>query len=535
MTKHLSPLRTLPQWLRTNSLQLGVVFSIIVALAIPGTIGFMIESRQAEAHAKTEMEKDLQRATEVLATSLAAPLWELSASGAEAIVRAMIVDERFVSIVVTEASSKYNFVELRRVAGDTPSVISRKEDIRRGGQAIGSVEVKMTIEPYLKATQLRLQKSLLQMLAVLFSALFFIILLLRRQLLAPIKQLTAEAHRVADEKLAAPISFRGNNELGQVAHAMEYMRRRLLETFGDLQDKNRQLHEHAATLETRVRDRTSELSIANNELQQTLSSLTQTQASLIEAEKLASLGRLVAGVAHELNTPIGNALTATTDDDETETHLVSSIASGSLRRSHLESYIGRVQEERLIVSRNLHRAAQIIHDFKQLALDQTTDIRRRFDIATLIEEVLTSIKPSFKHTPHSIETALEHGIMMDSFPGPLGQVITNLALNSLVHAFPTQPAGIVQITCEAYGPDKVRLHCKDNGCGMSSSIVHKIFDPFFTTRMGQGGSGLGLHITHNIVTGLCGGYIEVFSTPGSGTTFTITLPRSAPESKTDAE
>ena len=204
---------------------------------------------------------------------------------------------------------------------------------------------------------------------------------------------------MADEKLAAPINFHAENELGSVANAMEYMRRRLLETFGDLQSKNQQLSDHATTLDPGSVSAHPSCGVANDELQQTLDSLTQTQANLVEAEKLASLGRLVAGVAHELNTPIGNALTVLSEGDELEEEIVGTIASGNLRRSQLEAFISHVREERSIVGRNLGRAAQIIQDFKQVAIDQTTDMRRQFHLGTVIDEVLTSIKPSFKHTP----------------------------------------------------------------------------------------------------------------------------------------
>ncbi|MDQ5878016.1 MAG: two-component system, NtrC family, sensor kinase, partial [Pseudomonadota bacterium] len=447
-----------------------------------------------------------------------------------AIVRAMILDERFVAITVTESATNRSFVELRRAAGEPMGEVSRQKDILRDGQKIGTVEVVVTLESYLGASRSRLQNSLLQLSTILLVALIAILFVLRRQLLAPIKQLTAEAHRMADENLAAPIDFHGDNELGRVAAAMEYMRRRLLETFGDLHQKNQELIEHAASLESRVRERTAELSITNDELQQTLNSLTQTQASLVEAEKLASLGRLVAGVAHELNTPIGNALTAICDGDELEEQIIVSIASGNIRRSQLETYIGHIREERAVVTRNLSRAAQIIQDFKQLAIDQTTDMRRTFDLATVIDEVLTSIKPSFKHTPYRIETELERNISMNGFPGPLGQVITNLALNTLLHAFPGRTEGSVRLSCQRSGQDRASIICCDDGCGMDNATMHKIFDPFFTTKMGQGGSGLGLHIVHNIVTGLYYGNIEVSSHPERGTTFIIMLPLTDPES-----
>ena len=525
-----SPIRgRLVNWFRTRTLQLAVLASVVLALLVPGTIGLLIEREVTERQARADMQQDLRHTADVLAASLSSPLWEFSVPGAEAIVRATIVDERFVSISVTEAATGRTFVEQRRVAGTTGGTRSHQRSIVREDQIIGAVEVVMTIDPYLAAARARLQRSVLQLSAILLAALGAIVFVLRRKLLAPIRQLTAQAHRLADEQLSAPVVSVGDNELGRVAQAMEYMRRRLLDTFGELQEKNQLLSEQAVTLESRVQLRTTELSAANTELRQTLDSLRSAQTSLVEAEKLASLGRLVAGVAHELNTPIGNAVTAISTMEELDQDLAAMLQSGPVRRSTLEGLVGRLHLGHEITTRNLNRAAEIIHSFKRVAIDQTTDMRRVFDLKTMIEEVLTSIQPSFKHTPFRIETKLEAGIRMDSFPGPLGQVITNLALNAVIHAFPDREDGLVEIEAQRHGETKACIICRDNGSGMDEATLRKVFDPFFTTKMGQGGTGLGLHIVHTIVTGLLGGNIEVTSRPGQGSEFVIVVPLHAVE------
>jgi len=503
---------------RFSTLQLAVMLSIFLALAVPSLVGFVIERKQGEKRAANELEQDLARASNVLALSLAAPLWELSTPATEAIVRAMIQDERFVSIVVTETGNERPFVEVHRVAGAIEGVLARETPIIRDGHEIGRIKVEMTLDPYLDVTRERSSRNLLLLGAILVAAWLAILFVLKRKLIDPIETLTVEARRLADENLSAPIAVDESTELGRVGAAMEYMRRRLLETFGELQEMNRELAEHAVKLETRVEERTAEL-------QNTLDSLRSTQTSLVEAEKLASLGRLVAGVAHELNTPIGNAVTIVTAMDDLDSELESMLESGSVRRSRLSEIVQRTREGHGIAFRNLQRAAEIIQNFKQLAVDQTTDMRRHFDLAHVIEEVLTSIQPSFKHTPYRIEPQLQSGIAMDSYPGPLGQVLTNIALNALIHAFTGRPNGTIRIACMAEGEDMARIVCRDDGTGMDPETLHKIFDPFFTTKMGQGGTGLGLHISHTIVTGLLGGTIEVSSVPGEGTTFTLTLPR----------
>lgn len=511
------------------SLQLAVLLSVLLALLIPAVAAFVLESREAETQAKQALKNDLERTAEVLAASLATPLWEFSTPSAESIVGAMIKNERFVSIIVTEAVNHTPFVELYRQSGNTDTNLSLSKEIIRDGVEIGHVHVTMTLTPYIATSRTQLERNFIVLLIVLLIALSCITFILRRRLLHPIGKLTDAALALSGENLSTPIQSERDDEIGSVAVAMETMRRRLLETFGELQNKNEQLSQHAHLLESRVAARTSELQTANQELSATLNSLKSAQEQLIESEKLASLGRLVAGVAHELNTPLGNALTVVTSMDTLQIRLEEMVETGSLRRSELSTIIGQSREGQAIVGRNIARAAEIIQNFKRLAIDQTTDMRRNFDLAEVIQDVMISISPSFKATPVTLQKALEPNIPMNSFPGPLGQVITNIALNALVHAFPDDATGQVTLRCYAPNDQQAIIECSDTGCGMSENTLKHIFDPFFTTRFGQGGSGLGMHIVHSIITGVLGGSIDIDSTPAKGSTFRITLPRISPE------
>ncbi len=518
--------------LRPITLQLAVLLSVFLALAIPAMIAFVMESRYAEQHARQTLKNDLERATEVLAASLSTPLWEFSTPSAEAIVGAMIKDEHFVSIIVTEAVNNTPFVELYRqsVSADTTSSLSK--DIMRDGMTIGQAHVTMTLTPYLDRSRTQLQRNFISLLIILLIALTCITIILRRRLLRPIEKLTNAALALSSKNLNTPIQAERDDEIGSVAVAMETMRRRLLETFDELQNKNEQLSQHASLLESRVAERTTELQTANKELSTTLNSLESAQEHLIESEKLASLGRLVAGVAHELNTPLGNALTVVTSLDALQIRFEEMVESGALRRSELSSIVTQAREGQAIVGRNIARAAEIIQNFKRLAIDQTTDMRREFELAEVINDVMTSISPSFKTTPVTLIQEPGHNIPMNSFPGPLGQVITNIALNALLHAFPDNASGTVTLRCYARNSQQAVIECSDNGCGMTNDTLKHIFDPFFTTRFGQGGSGLGMHIVHSIITGILGGSIEIDSTLGKGSTFRITLPLISPEKST---
>jgi signal transduction histidine kinase len=269
---------------------------------------------------------------------------------------------------------------------------------------------------------------------------------------------------------------------------------------------------------------------AQRDLQQTFETLKRAKEELVQNEKLAALGALVAGVAHELNTPIGNSLmVASTFQDQTS-EIRQYLAQGSaLRRSVLDQYLNNAGIAVDILVRNLHRAADMVTNFKQVAVDQTSAQRRTFLLAEVVAGNLLTMTPMIKRTGCTVTQDIPPALMMDSYPGPLGQVLTNLVSNALVHGFEGRSCGSVQINSSNEEDGWVVLTVRDDGNGISEDNLQRIYDPFFTTKLGVGGSGLGLHIVHNIVTDVLGGRIAVHSALGIGTTFTLTLPLVAPE------
>jgi two-component system NtrC family sensor kinase len=246
---------------------------------------------------------------------------------------------------------------------------------------------------------------------------------------------------------------------------------------------------------------------------------------MIESEKLASLGRVVAGVAHELNTPIGNALLGVTTLESDLEALQIELASGAMRRSSLGSFVTRAQEGLNLSHNNLQRAAHLIADFKQVAVDQTSDQRRRFDLAEVSAEILNMLQPTLRKTACVVERDLPAGLVCDSFPGGYGQVLTNLVLNAMNHAFEPGAPGHIRVQIGAVGDDQVEMVVSDDGMGMDENVRSRIFDPFFTTKMGRGGTGLGMNIVHGIVTRVLKGQVTVTSAPGQGTQIRVVLPR----------
>ncbi|PWC33893.1 ATP-binding protein [Azospirillum sp. TSO35-2] len=273
---------------------------------------------------------------------------------------------------------------------------------------------------------------------------------------------------------------------------------------------------------------------AREEAERALADLRAAQESLIQAETMASLGQLVAGVAHEINTPIGIGLTAASHIGEQAQMLRDRFTGNTLRKSDFLEFLDGLSESSRLLMANIDRAASLVQSFKQVAVDQSSGDRRVFELGSYIRELLFSLRPRLKRTGLTVAVECDDELTMDSFPGALGQVLTNLVINAVVHAYEDggprgeTTAGTIRITAQPDGADRVRLDFIDDGAGIAPEHLSKVFDPFFTTKRGQGGSGLGLHIVFNTVTGPLGGTVTVQSWPGQGTRFTIHLPREAP-------
>jgi signal transduction histidine kinase len=256
--------------------------------------------------------------------------------------------------------------------------------------------------------------------------------------------------------------------------------------------------------------------------------LRETQISLIEAEKLAALGRLVAGVAHEVNNPIGISLTVASSLERKAASFTAEVALGELRRSRLNEFLEASRDASAQLVANLSRAAELITSFKQVAADRNYSDQPTFDLGDLTEQVVMSLRPGLRKRHLKLSVDCQPNLNMNSYPGPYGQVLTNLFLNAVAHAFPDGGPGKVDILVRESGKDDVEIIFADNGCGMSLDVRRRAFDPFFTTRRDQGGTGLGLHIVYNIVTNRLGGRLDLDSEPGKGTRIQIILPRVAP-------
>lgn len=334
-----------------------------------------------------------------------------------------------------------------------------------------------------------------------------------RSLIVPLHDLMIAMREIAagnyDHRLG---DFAGDDEIGDMAVAIEVFRENAIAK----------------------RRAEAELITAKERAETALAELRDTQRNLIDAEKLAALGGLVAGVAHEVNNPVGISLTVASSLQRRAQSLAAEIDAGQLRRSRLLDFVAGIDEAAGQLVANLQRAGELIQSFKQVAVDRSHAERRSFDLHEATEQIVASLRPGLKKLPVTFDMDIPEGIVLDSYPGPYGQVVTNLFLNATTHAFPEGAAGRMAVTARRTGADRVEIVFSDDGKGMAEDVRARAFDPFFTTRRGSGGTGLGLHIVYNLVTQRLGGRIVLSSEPGSGTRFRMTLPLVAPSEDSPA-
>ncbi|WP_245321954.1 ATP-binding protein [Bradyrhizobium sp. LTSPM299] len=270
-----------------------------------------------------------------------------------------------------------------------------------------------------------------------------------------------------------------------------------------------------------------ELRTAKEKAETALIELNTTQQNLIDAERLAALGGLVAGVAHEVNNPIGISLTVASSFARRAEMFENDLKTEPLRRSKLDEFVRTSRDASQQLVANLQRAGELIQSFKQVAVDRSHAERRPFNLGEATDQIVSSLRPVLKKAATALSVDVPEGLLIDGYPGAYGQILTNLFLNAVNHAFADGRSGTITITARARGADDVEIIFADDGAGMTPDVQRQAFDPFFTTRRNEGGTGLGLHIVYNLVTQQLGGRMMLESRVGQGTTFRIIMPRIA--------
>ncbi len=393
---------------------------------------------------------------------------------------------------------------------------------------VGFLQYGFSTENIIEATSAQHHNALLRTLIVI-AATFCVIVLIGSSVTQRFTQMIDTSEQIVRGDLSQRIQIGGQDELSRMATQFNCVVDALELKIDEITELNR-------SLENRVRIRTWELEHSKKELEANLRQLQEAQRQLVNAEKLAGLGSLVAGIAHELNTPIGNAYTVSTTVTERVIEFDSEVGAGTLKRSSLVRFTADMREASDLLNKNLVRAAELITSFKTVAVDQASENRRKFDLLKTVEELAVTLRVQLRKRKIEFLVEIPVGIEMDSYPGPLMQVISNLFNNAIIHGFEHRESGQIKIMANRLesattgGANSIELHFIDNGVGIQPRIVDKIFDPFFTTKFGQGGSGLGLNICYNIVNGILAGQIIVHSVLGVGTRFTLALPLVVPDS-----
>lgn len=363
------------------------------------------------------------------------------------------------------------------------------------------------------------QRTFIWLTALGTIAVLVLVWLLMRRFTGPLVAMTDHVASLANKAGDARfLHSDAHDEVGILGQAFDQM-------LHQLDAKEQHLRDINATLEERVAQRTAQMEATNADLTRTVDELNRTQNHLVQTEKMAALGGLVAGVAHEINTPLGISVTAASHLEEEIGSLTKRYQAGALSRKDMESFTAMASESSAMVLANLRRAADLIRSFKQVAVDQTGGHRRKFYLDNYLQEVVRSLNPQFSRTGFRIQLSCPPELMLYCNPGDLSQIITNLVMNSVIHGFEGADAGLMRIDVSEQ-PQSVLLRYSDDGRGIAPEHLAHIFDPFYTTKRGQGGSGLGLHIIFNIITQGLGGSISCSSSPGRGVMFEIQIPRS---------
>lgn len=331
-----------------------------------------------------------------------------------------------------------------------------------------------------------------------------------------------------------PLEYPGKNEFTPIVTALNTVFEHVNQYTQEIRQANRELRrsrdeigELNLTLEAKVEERTRELEARTREAVSALEQVSQMRDQLVEAEKMTALGNLVGGVAHEINTPLGVCVMASTSLQNRLRKVHRQMEEGGLDAETVGKFLADGEEGLKLLVSNLDRAANLVRSFKQVAIDQTSEVRRQINLAEYLGELLLSLRPKLKVGGHRAEVDAPPDIVMETYPGAISQVVANLVINSVQHGFRDRREGKIRIGIQREG-DMVHIVYRDDGRGMPPEVLEHIYDPFFTTVRDQGGTGLGMHVVFNLVTQRLGGQIRAESREGEGVSLTILIPVHAP-------
>jgi signal transduction histidine kinase len=430
-----------------------------------------------------------------------------------------------------EQQASQGFVAPTSLASSVTEVngnLSSLAPIYAGGDVVGYIHMTISLD---EIRQHFIQTLIYVLAAAVFSLLvaFYLAYASRRSIVKPVKDLHKVTNLIAETK---DYSRRAvavyEDEVGDLIHSFNQMLG-VIEGYDAVRkEKEFEILQLNQNLERKVDERTIELQQNMAVLNKAIVDLRETQGKLVEQEKMASLGSLVAGVAHEINTPIGVGITASSHLNQSVLALQEKFVSGSLTKRDFTEAVAEMIETVTMISKNLERSAALVKSFKMVAVDQSSEDTRLFNVKEYVENVLMSLKPKLKRTRHTVTLDVPDNLNIYSSPGAFSQIITNLIMNSLIHGFEAIESGDISIKIALHDADLIMSYF-DNGKGIPAHIRNTVFDPFVTTARNKGGSGLGTHILYNLVTQVLGGTVTLEDDVTEGVHFRIQFPLQSPD------
>jgi len=523
-----------------KKLALGAIITVLITMFIMN----LFTQKVNEYNTLKSFETDLESMVNVAAFSLEEPLWHLNHDTLISVCDSFFQKDSVSQIIVQDLSLGIMYERKTYAASHSDDfLVTVEKDIMYNNKKIGSIHFTMTRYYMDEQNKQNVLINYVQMFLLVFFLTTILIMIISR-ITRPLSDLKTAFEQVAEsnDDFMPQIEVKGSDEIADLTKGFNTMSYNIF----DARNSIRQLNE---VLEDKVELRTLELNIKNQELHDSLEVLTTTQNELIdsntslsktlkelqeiqdlliESGKMAMLGELVAGIAHEINTPVGVSLTVSSYIEKELKQMLKKVNSNTLTKKEFTTTLTSLQESSASVVRNLLRAGELISSFKQVAVDQTSHSVRRFNFFEYVDEIFLNLKSQFKNRKIELINRCPEELNLVSYPGAYSQILTNLIMNSLIHAFDGDDAGKITIDVEEYD-NTLKITFSDNGHGIPEEYVQKIFNPFFTTKRGYGGTGLGLNLTFNITTNVLKGKIICESEVDKGTTFIMSVPYHHPD------
>lgn len=522
--------------MRFKSIWRRFVYLIVLTSAIFVIVSWIISSTTEKEKIQQSIQYEMNTVLDEAVVSMVDPLWEYDLNYLKVQVDILLKRPTVYCITIVD--------KIRGVVVDkgdaeldpTSTIYYGEKAITKNGVNIGTLKVGISSTPFVEKSNEDLRSRII-MILLETSVLAFMILIISYTITKPLNVLEEEIIDFAGGNYSKKITIKSNDEIGRLANTFNQMARKIEEADAELKSLNQ-------SLESKLEERTyelrrtneyleealsqseeiqSELTVKNEELENAMEQLQYSNKQIIEATKSNLTGQLIAGVAHEIKTPVGVILTTNSYILKEIEEFNDKLNSGGVKRSDLSHFIDTLHEASININRNLNNTISLISNFKEVAVDQTSQRKRQFDLRYYISETVSNLRPVFKHTPYKIDISCPEGIKIDSYPGAYSQILTNLIMNSIKHGFGSRDHGTINIEAAAKDNNIILIY-RDNGKGISQENLENIFTPFFSTSHNKGGSGLGLSVVKNLVEQTLQGSISCNSSLGNGVEFTITLP-----------